>query len=344
MDLQEQIKIAKRRTLAWASDLLISDGFKGSKDASLSLYKAPVVFLAAAQGAYAGCAMNAALQLGFEDGDFHSTYRELRSRSYRNSWLAWGAHSLGMYDVSEPVIDRLEHSLHPQMHGAPDDDTLPQDRQYFTAGSTAQVANVLIMAGRFKVALRAGGFLRELVLQQANAFEFVTLARNYDSSLFDLRSQSHNEGLEALSFQIHQHNPVCWVVGLMLRVFARLYRYSGDTSWLQAADTVHRWLLLADDSKYTNITSAKLAWGTAEMACVTGDAKWYLMARKILDWLVSQQEISGVWVRRPQYENESAQPIDISLDTSLERLLYLIDIPRALSLTHSHPSFQGQAS
>ena len=159
-----------------------------------------------------------------------------------------------------------------------------------------------------------------------------------------LSRQSHTQGLGALSFQMHQHNPVCWVVGLMLRVFARLYRYSGDISWLNAADTLYQWLLLAHDSKYTNITSAKLAWGAAEMASVTGDPRWYLMAKKILNWLVSQQDTSGVWVRRPQYEKVSAQPIDVSLDTSLERLLYLIDIPRALSLAQSHPSFQGQAS
>ena len=111
---------AAQRTARWSMGLLNDDGFAGAQGAVLGLYKAPVALLAAGHARHAACAMDVAARFFHRDGDFHARAGDPtppQALSYRNAWLAWGAHALGAFHLSGPAFARLEGGLHPAARG-----------------------------------------------------------------------------------------------------------------------------------------------------------------------------------------------------------------------------------
>lgn len=335
---------AAARTAQWSNSLVSEKGFRGCPPAILAYYKFPVAMLHLGHSGQAAKILSIVEQLFYRDGDFHAdagnTSAANPGRSYRNGWLAWGAHALGAFHLSEPTLDRLESSLHPLTGGAPDDDAVPQAEKKFMAGATASVANALLNCGRDHAAIRAGKFLRNLFAEQASDATRVLLASDAHGELIDPDKRGITTGRENLVFDLDRAGQICWIFGFTLRVYARLYRLTGDHNWIESAKLVHGWLSRAHESLYTNITNGKVAWGAAEMFSVTQDGSWRELALRIGDWVCSEQDASGVWVRRPQFDSVAQQPLPISLDTSIERMFYMIDIQRALSLSAPVRLFQ----
>lgn len=334
---------AAARTAAWACSLLEPAGFRGCAPNVLAYYKAPVGLLHTGHAGLAAKALGIAERLFFRDGDFHGHPEDptpRQGRTYRNGWLAWGAHGLGAFHLSEPTLDRLAAALHPRTGGAPDDDSASEAQRVYPAGGTASVANALLAAGRTADAARAGRFLKDLFDAQSTEATRILLVRDAQGALIDPREQRLTGGSEGFVFDLGQPAQICWIFGFSLRVFARLYRATGDSSWLSSADRIGGWLQRAHPSLDTNITNAKVAWGAAEMYGATGQREWFDLARRIGDWVASQQDDNGVWVRRPQFASAREQPLPVSLDTSIERMFYMLDIQRALAFApQGAPSF-----
>lgn len=327
--------LAAARTAAWACALLEEGGFRTCPPAVLAYYKAPVGLLHTGHAGAAARAMGIAERLFFRDGDFHAHPEDptpRQGRSYRNGWLAWGAHLLGAYHLSEPALDRLEAGLDARTGGAADDDSAPVAQRTYPAGGTASVANALLAGGRTDAAIRAGCFLRELFDTQAADATRVFLARDAQGEPIDPVQRGITSGAESLVFDLSKPAQICWIFGFSLRVFARLYRATQDRAWLDTAERVGGWIARAHASLFTNITNGKVAWGAAEMYGATGQREWLDLARRIGDWVASEQGEDGVWVRRPQFASAREQPLPVSLDTSIERMFYLVDVPRAIAL------------
>lgn len=327
---------AAERTAKWSADLVDESGFRGCPPVVLAFYKFPVAMLYLGRAAQAAQILTIAERRFYRHGDFHADTANNPApnpgRSYRNGWLAWGAHSLGAFHLSEPTLDRLESALDPTSGGAPDDDAVPEADKKLMAGATASVANALLNCGRVDAAVRAGNFLRNLFGEQSSDAPRVLMARDTAGALIDPIARDITSGRENLEFDLNRAGQICWVFGFTLRVYARLFRATGDAAWLDGAQRIQGWLIRAHDSLYTNITNGKVAWGAAEMAGVTGDCSWRQLALRIGDWVCAQQDPTGIWVRRPQFTSTDQQPLPVSLDTSIERMFYMIDIQRALSL------------
>lgn len=333
----ESYSAAALRTADWSGALLEDNGFRGCPPVVLAYYKFPVAMLNLGRSGQAARVLTIAERLFYRDGDFHGDTANNSAanpgRSYRNGWLAWGAHALGAFHLSEPTLDRLESNLDPVTGGAPDDDAVPHAEKRLMVGATASVANALLNCGRIDAAIRAGRFIRNLFDEQSLTATRILLARDANGRLIDPDAHGITAGRENLEFDLHRAGQICWVFGFTLRVYARLFRATGDHAWIDSAQRIHGWLSRAHDSLYTNITNGKVAWGAAEMYGITQDAAWHQLARRIGDWICSEQDESGIWIRRPQFESTNQQPLPISLDTSIERMFYMIDIQRGLSLT-----------
>ena len=330
-----QFDAAAARSARWAISLLKKDGFEGAPNAILGLYKAPMGLLATGHARHAVRAMNVAERHFYRDGDFHARTDDPTppaGRSYRNAWLAWGAHELGAYHLSCPAFDRLERSLHPESGGAPDNDEVAPAGRRYPAGGTAMVANALLAGGRLDSSVRAGRFLQRLYEEQVDSASHILLARASDGTPIDPDKLGITAGRESLVFDLSKPGQICWIFGLSIRVFARLHRATGETSWLDTAERVRGWLERAHESLYANVTNGKVAWGAAEMYGVTHRREWLALVERIGQWVLDQQGQDGVWVRRPQFATAAQQPVAVSLDTSIERMFYMIDIPRALGL------------
>jgi len=327
---------AAARTADWAISLVAENGFRDCAPAILAYYKFPVAMLHLGHAAQAAHILGVTERLFYRDGDFHANTGDCSvanpGRSYRNGWLAWGAHAIGAFHLSEPTADRLESSLDARTGGAPDDDAVPQAEKRFLAGATASVANALLNCGRVDSAIRAGNFLRQLFDEQSAGATRVLLARDALGALIDPDVHGMTAGRENFVFDLECSGQICWIFGFTLRMYARLFRATRDQAWIDSAQRIRVWLDRAHESLYTNITNGKVAWGAAEMYGATGDASWRELALRIGGWICSEQDASGVWVRRPQFESQEQQPLPISLDTSIERMFYMIDIQRALAL------------
>lgn len=324
------------RCARWAINLLGPEGFKGSEREILGVYKAPMALFACGHQDQAARVLSVVERKFYHDGDFHQDtgVPQLHAgRSYRNAWLAWGAHALGAYHLSQPALDRLEAGLHPTHGGSIDDDTVEPSRRLYPAGGTAKVANALLAAGRLTAAVRAGRFLQTLFDQQSPDATRIFLVADHQGQMLDPEALAIRQGSESFVFDVSRPHQICWIFGLTLRVYARLYRATGNKTWLTSAEHIHGWITRADPSLFETVTNGKVAWGAAEMASVTGNLKWRSLAQRVGQWMLEQQGKDGVWVRRPQFASTADQPVAVSLDTSLERMFYLVDIPRALHLS-----------
>ena len=274
------------------------------------------------------------------DGDFNACPGDptpARGGSYRNGWLAWGAHLLGAYHLSEPALDRLEKSLHPDFGGVPDVFGADEKSREYDAGSAARPINALLACGRPAAALRAGAFLKSLYDRQAAGSGRVLLRADADGALIDPRARGMTEGVEVYGFEVAKPAQTYWFLGYSLRVLARLHRVTRDPAWLETAERIRGWLGRSHSDLYCHITNGKVAWGSAEMYAETGLPAWADLSQRIARWVTEQQGEDGIWVRRTQYASAEQQPLPVSIDTSIERMFYMIDIPRALAARDAQP-------
>ena len=329
-------------TARWTIGLLRPNGFEGCSNAILGFYKAPIGLLRTGHPREADQVLRILENRFFRDGDFHAMEGDPTppsGRSYRNAWISWGAHELGAYHLSRPALDRLEAGLHPEHGGSADNDKTETSRRIYPAGGTAMVVIALLSAGRLDPALRAGRFLQHLYEEQTLDADRILLVRDADGVAIDPQRRSDTSDSQSLVFDMNKPDQICWIFGLSVRAFAMLYRATGDVKWLTTSERVRGWLERAHPSLYATVTNGKVAWGAAEMYGATGQVEWLTLAKKIGDWLLSQQGDDGIWVRRPHFASSAVQPVAVSLDTSVERMFYMVDIPRALSLV-SHTGNQ----
>lgn len=324
-------KAAATRTANWAKAQLEEPGFTPS---ALALYKAPVAFDLAGHAPATGLVVRMLQKDLYRDGDFHAGATDPTpryGRTYRNAWLAWGAQRVGAYELAQPTLNRLERELHKDMWGVPENDGIPADQRTYDLGSNASALNALIAGGRLATAEKIGGFMAGMVVHQALDSTRVLLAADSKGRLTEPADPFNVSNAGLVVFDIGAPGQVYWPLGFALRGFAQLYRATGHDTWLEPAEHIAQWLARCHEDHLTQITNAKLAWGAAELFAATGKSTWADLALKILGHILTTQNSDGIWLR-PEFANIEAQPMAITLDTALERMAYLSEIPRALAM------------
>ncbi|ENZ77862.1 MAG: hypothetical protein AB1670_01075 [Pseudomonadota bacterium] len=366
---------AGARTSKWAIELLDANGaFQGAATEIWAHYKAPIALLAAGHRAQADQVLGHLCRHFLRNGDFHYGAGDptpAPGSNYRNGWIAWGAHQLGAYDVSGPVLDFLESQIHPERGGVLDFDTASTMHRMLDIGTTASVVNALLIAGRIEAATKAARMFHRVFGPAAGADGRVLLRESWDGQMLEperlstvlkfmtmrdgcrvpqewaalargrsvlsrIRQASKGQGGQLnglLAIELNRGGQIYWFLGFSMRVLAQLFRATGDQAWLTLGHRVGGLVGRCQPDIYNSATSAKVAWGAAEMYAVSGDRRYFDLSMRIADWLISTQEPGGIWLRRPQYERIEAQPLSVSLDTSLERVVYMYEIPRALGLS-----------
>lgn len=328
------IAAAAERGARWAAGRIGEHGVAGCEDSLSAHYKAPFCLARAGETEAAARAMRRVLARFRDGGDFHrgvAVRAPWTGGTYANAWLASGAGALGLDDVRRDALDLIERSVDPAI-GAPPN-LLPRAGDaapFHDGGTAARAIESLLDGGRLDAALRIGRFLRRLYDRQSPDASHVTWCVDARDRLFSPDDPAQRA--PAFMLEPGRTGQVYWFLGFALRVLARLHRVDGDAGWLVTAERVRGWLERCHPERLACISNAKLGWGAAEMHAVTGDAHWARVALAVADWLVRGQSPSGVWVRRPQYADEGAQPLEVSMDTTVERTLYLREILRALAL------------
>ncbi|BAO28322.1 hypothetical protein [Sulfuritalea hydrogenivorans] len=248
-------------------------------------------------------------------------------RNYRNAWLAYGAHRLGVPHLSEPTLDLLAGILSPQLGAVPHNDLLDVAQRHYDLGTNASVAHAMIGAGRMELASQLGLFLTDIVMSQPADTARIYQARDFRGQPLSVA----NSTLIQRQYWVEVGAPdqSYWILGFTLKVFAMLFKATGQAEWLAPAERIRIWLGRCHADAVTNITCAKLGWGAAEMFAVTRKNVWRDIAVKSIAHVANSQSPSGIWIRS-DYPWWFPQPILVSLDTSVERMFYLQEVPRAL--------------
>jgi hypothetical protein len=242
--------------------------------------------------------------------------RDYKGDAYKHAWFAHGAHRLGRFDVSYPVIDFLVSSQRPGggLRHFP-------TQNYCRSLSTCMAALAGLYAGQIEMAECAAEWALDVLEQQPDPRRFYFMTDD-DGTLVTPKV----DAVESYFIDCNEPKQVYWEMGLPLQLMVRLYQVTDNFAYL---DHAHRYFGLhfkcADDA-FTYTGSGKSALGAALLYQVSGDLQARDSAVKFADMLVQTQCEDGTW-RFPQFPDETLY----HLDCSSEFNVWLQEIANALA-------------
>lgn len=343
------------RTAIWAGKQIETADLNNPSFVALGLYKGLTSFQCAGMFAANEKLRGAVGRLITNSGDFHSQHKlslfkavlshtsqrgsnlyasifgaplDL-GRTYRNAWFCGGAHSTADFDLRDNGLNGLINSMHADLGALCHSIQVPEPLRIYDLGTNACVVNTFLNCGHIQLALKVGEFTKQLIItQNGNATEIV-LATDSQGKPLDINSVQSKVAQNLYFFSTANTTQVYWLLGMALKAFASLHKATNDDQWLAPAKRILTWLERCPEEFVDSITSAKIGWGAAEMFAQTRDPVWRELAIKVAQSIVNSQTPEGIWIR-PDFPSWLDQPLLVSLDTAIERMYYLHEIPRAL--------------
>ena len=319
-----------QKGIQWALSLLKENGsFCGSEGMLLGHYKA---IQALATGGFVRESERITDFLRSfisESGDFNILPGDPHplTANYRNSWLCWGAHSIGAYDLSVHGGRFLELAQHEGNGGLPARCEKQKHEQNIDWGTTGCALIAFLALGKVTLALKAGECLREMLDQQPEPESALYLCRRWSGKWIT----SFAPG-ETTRFLVNFGRPgqIYWYFGIGMAAFGKLYLATGDRKWLETAVRIFGLAEKCAPDVYQSLTSAKVGWGASVLYRLTGEKRFEKITLDVGSYLLRTQTDEGVWIRKPQFNSINDQPIPNTLDTTLERCLWLYEMARGL--------------
>jgi hypothetical protein len=210
--------------------------------------------------------------------------KEYAGDVYKHAWLFHGAHRIGRFDVSYPVMDWLR-SVEAPCGGLPHMAGEP----YCRILSTCMAGLGAIYAGDMAFAERIAEWTMGVLAQQT------------DDARFYYRTTPHGRLItpkvedDALFIDTAQPGQPYWEVGLPIQLMLRLAMATGDATWIERARPFLDFMYLCAEDKFTFAGSGKSALGAAMFYLLTGDKKARGSALTYGDHLVATQLDNGGW-------------------------------------------------
>lgn len=330
-ELKDKYHESALKGIEWALSRLNSDGsFRGSEKTVNGHYKAPQTL---ATGGFIREAEQVTRYVSanfFSNGDFSCGPEEPASTlmiNYKNAWLCWGTHTLGAYDLSSLGGDFLEQAQHENTGCLPEKCFEKSDEQIMEWGSTSLGIVALLALGRREAAIRAGKGLFQLLDTQPQPTTYLYLRKSWAGKWITEFPETMT-GLHVVEYA--KPAQIYWYFGIAMAAFGKLYLTTAEPSWIEAGERVFDLVAKMAPESYLSLTSAKVGWGSATMYRCTGEKKYRDVAVQVADMLVETQTNEGVWLRTPQFDSVEKQPVPASLDTTMERSIWLLEIIKGL--------------
>ena len=106
---------------------------------------------------------------------------------------------------------------------------------------------------------------------------------------------------------------------------------TAEGRYLKSARRVFDWALACHPGAFADLTAAKVGWGASVLYAATGQEPFAVRARYVAHVLCATRLPEGAWLRRPSVTRLEDQDLATSLDTTLERVCWLIEIARNLA-------------
>jgi len=202
---------------------------------------------------------------------------------YKHSWFFRGAHRLGRFDLSYPVMDFLVSCQAP-CGGFPH---FAGDR-LLRSLATAWTGISAIYAGRVDVAHRAAQCSISLVEQQPDD------ARFYYKMTRDGRVVIDDSDPDNL-IDVTRPKQAYWEVGLPMMLMCRMHQITGQPHFLDVARRLFEFKLRCFEDNYGWAGSGKSSLAAAIYYLLTDDPRARQAAVRFLDFLVETQYPEGGW-------------------------------------------------
>ena len=202
---------------------------------------------------------------------------------YKHSWFFQGAHRLGRFDLSYPVMDFLVTCQAP-CGGLPHF----ADDRLLRSLATAWTGISAIYAGRMDVATRAAQCCISMLEQQPDEDKFYyKLTR--DGQLVVDDSDADN------LIDVGKPKQAYWEVGLPMMLMCRMYQVTGQTHFLDFASRLFAFKLRCYKDNYGWAGSGKSSLAATIYYLITDDQQARQAAIRFLDFLAETQYADGGW-------------------------------------------------
>lgn len=324
--------------LAWANGLLKPDGsFEGAEDSVGAYYLAPLAFANGGRIDRANLICEFVRGRFFLGGDINERAGEPASEvaNFRNAFFGVSAQRVGAWDMAIAVADGLERCQHPQLGGF-SNHNLDGPSRVLDVGSSAAALICLLATGRLEAARRAGDFICDQMIEsQPQPDSRVLLRRTWDgdwiTKFADAEAARHRIEL-GVSGQVY------WFLGIAMSALGQLYIATGEDRYQRSARRVFGWALDCHPGAFADLTAAKVGWGASVMFAATQEEQYAVRARYVSHVLCATRLPEGVWLRRPVITRLADQDVPTSLDTTLERICWLIEMARNLQRPKAAPA------
>ena len=242
--------------------------------------------------------------------------KEYNGDVYKHSWFFQGAHRLGRFDVSYPVMSFLASCQTP-CGGLP---FLEAD-ELIRSLATAWTGVSAVYAGRMDVAEKAAQCCISMLEQQPDEAKF------YFQMTRDGKLVTAEDNPKANCIDTTKPKQSYWEVGLPMMLMCRMHQVTGDQSYLDYATRFFEFKLRCYEDNYSFVGSGKSSLAAAIYYLITDDERARDAACCYANFLVETQCPEGGW-RDAEY-GESDTPL-IYIDHAAEFGVWLQEIAAIL--------------
>jgi hypothetical protein len=222
---------------------------------------------------------------------------------YKHSWLFHGAHRLGRFDLTYPLMSFL---LSCQAPGG----GFPHfaGEAYCRSLSTCMAGLCALYLGRLDAAAKTAEWAINLLERQPDEQRFY-----YRTTLDGDLVTPATDADGALYIDRQQPKQVYWEIGLPLQLMCRMYQATGDGRYLGYARSFFEATHRCYEDSYTFTGSGKSGLGAAVYYLLTGDRQARSAACGFAGFLLETQLPDGSW-RNPDWPPEVLYSIDASAE------------------------------
>jgi hypothetical protein len=242
---------------------------------------------------------------------------------YAPSWVVYGGHLNGAFDVSLPAMPHIlafQDAGTGGMFGSAQD----KDRKkgLISAPVTCIAGQAALTTGYLAEAKRMGDHILRLIEKNPDLNKEFFPAWDTERGLLTAadtpgfpnmpRVIVRNEGA--------QHH---YLTGMIIAYLSDLFRATGERKYLDAAETMYEFAAGGSPAIYENTLSHKFAWGCSWLYRATGKSEHLESACRVCDYLVGIQEEDGTFVHYGLVKSAADWPYSPRLNTTAQFSLWI---------------------
>jgi hypothetical protein len=253
-------------------------------------------------------------------------YTSFFSQTYSNSWVILGAEKLGRQETVRKLNQcLLDYFYDPEM-GAMRSSRKPVKDRYDTCSAATGI--LCLLNSRFDVAEKLGEFLMKVERGQPDRENIFYC--NIEKP-FRYATEFHPRFPAFTGVKTGAPGQAVWMIGYPIAALAKLYEYTGKTSYLDGAKKYADAFMHAGEHACVSAGCGKALWGFSILYRLTGDARYDQVCRRILDHYFTQQAPDGSFPIPGFVPEEDMKGYSVIFDTTPEYCRWFFEVAAELN-------------